>query len=79
MELIKELDEYMSELEELKIENKRLIARVQEQNSNINLLNNEIRKNKKDITTYKRLYENEKNEKNRLFKLLNEKQERLSF
>ena len=49
MELSKELNDFMAELTELREGNKRLIAKVQEQNSNINILNNNIKKYKNEI------------------------------
>ena len=48
MELSKEIDDLMTELANLREDNKRLIVKVQEQNSNINVLNSNIKKYKNE-------------------------------
>lgn len=77
MELSNEIDDLMTELASLREDNKRLIIKVQEQNSNINILNSNIKKYKNEIKSYKRLYENEHNERKRLMKVMSEKQEQI--
>lgn len=77
MELSKEIDDLMTELANLREDNKRLIVKVQEQNSNINVLNSNIKKYKNEIKSYKRLYENEHNERKHLMKVMSEKQEQI--
>ena len=77
MELSKEIDDLITELESLREDNKRLIIKVQEHNSNINILNNSIKKYKNEIKSYKRLYENEHNERKHLMQVMSGKQEQI--
>lgn len=70
---------FQKQINDLKNENRRLIAKIQEQNSNLNLLHDKLKILNKENKNYQRLYEFERNEKNRLLKNIYEKQEQIKF